>query len=184
MPNIKKHTLSFEVPWRQAQAKDRQDILQCLKLAKNAHAGISKYAVGAMIYSQSGGRYTGVNFEDGAGGVICAERAALLSAVTAGDAQIARVVVAGIYASRPVSHSHACPPCGRCRQALLAVLNDQDDVIDAEVIYFDPSNRTVHKTSVRELFPQPFTGDRMVLGNWNAKLGLIIDGLTRRLKGV
>lgn len=77
-----------------------------------AYAPYSKFQVGAALLGKSGRVFTGCNVENLSFGLtICAERAAVCSAIAAGETEF--VAVAVIADSRePVT------PCGACRQVL------------------------------------------------------------------
>ena len=78
---------------------------------RNAYCPYSRFAVGAALLAESGRIYTGANCENAAFGAgICAERAALSAAVTAGERRFLLLAVAA--GDKPVT------PCGICRQFL------------------------------------------------------------------
>lgn len=79
---------------------------------ENAYAPYSKFAVGAALRTRSGQVFVGCNTENLSFGLtICAERAAVFAAVTAGEREFeALVVVADTQV--PIT------PCGACRQVL------------------------------------------------------------------
>jgi cytidine deaminase len=78
---------------------------------QNAYCPYSGFAVGAALLAASGKVYVGANCECASfGGTICAERAALTAAVTAGERVFTALAVAG--GDRPLT------PCGICRQTL------------------------------------------------------------------
>lgn len=78
---------------------------------ERAYAPYSDFRVGAAIFA-GGEIFQGVNIENAAyGATICAERAALAAAVSAGFKDIDAVAVVGDSEAPTV-------PCGCCRQAL------------------------------------------------------------------
>jgi len=91
-----------------------------------AHAPHSGFRVGAVLEAEGGARYEGANVEFGSYGLtICAERVALVKAVTEGERRFRRLAVAE-SGGGPVA------PCGACRQALA------DFGLDLVVIYPGP----------------------------------------------
>lgn len=75
-----------------------------------AYVPYSNYAVGAALVTVDGRLYTGVNVENAAyPSSICAERTALVKAVSEGDRQFSIIVV--------VTRDGGSP-CGQCRQML------------------------------------------------------------------
>lgn len=84
------------------------------KAAEMSYSPYSGFKVGAALQLESGEVVTGTNVENVSFGLtICAERAALVTAVSrfGPSIRIAAVAVANLNAA-------ASPPCGACRQML------------------------------------------------------------------
>ena len=92
---------------------DRELVDLALEARKHAYAPYSHFAVGAALLCQNGRVFTGCNVENSAyGSTICAERTALVKAVSEGcTAGWTTIAIAG-------SGSDFCWPCGACRQML------------------------------------------------------------------
>ena len=78
-----------------------------------AYAPYSNFCVGAALLTKSGKIYTGCNVENAAfGSTICAERTALLKAISEGCREgWTAIAIAG-------TGEDYCWPCGACRQML------------------------------------------------------------------
>jgi homotetrameric cytidine deaminase len=87
---------------------------QAHQAARNSYSPYSGFRVGAALLVTSGQVFTGTNVENVSYGLtICAERAALATAVSqlGPDIRIAAVAVANL-------NQAPSPPCGACRQVL------------------------------------------------------------------
>lgn len=89
------------------------ELIEAARSARqNAYAPYSKFAVGAALKTKSGKVFTGVNVENASFGLtLCAERSAIVSAVSAGEQEFSSIAVVA-DTDGPVS------PCGACRQVL------------------------------------------------------------------
>ncbi len=112
--------------------------------AKQAYAPYSKFKVGAAILSSGGRIFSGGNVENASYSLsLCAERAALTAAVSAGERDFSKIAVWAAKKS-PVW------PCGACLQTLaefgpeLAVIARQAD-------------GTLVTRKLKELLPEAFT---------------------------
>jgi cytidine deaminase len=77
-----------------------------------AYCPYSHFAVGAVLVSRAGHIYTGANVENASYGLtVCAERAAIIKAVNAGDLELEAICLAG-------SDKGYTYPCGACLQVM------------------------------------------------------------------
>lgn len=113
---------------------------------RHAYSPYSEFSVGAALLAASGRVYTGVNTECASfGGTLCAERAALAAAVSAGERRFEMLAVAG--GDRPLT------PCGICRQVLSEFLEDGEDLA---VICAAAEGEDWLETTLRALLPADF----------------------------
>lgn len=98
--------------------------------ARNAYIPYSRYPVGAALRAKDGTIYTGCNVENASYPVsICAERVALVKAVSEGERQFDAIAVV-----TPNGGS----PCGMCRQMLYEFAPDLRVILartDGTVVY-------------------------------------------------
>ncbi len=91
--------------------------------ARNSYSPYSKFRVGAAILCGDGSIITGTNVENRSFGLtICAERSALVAAISAGKKDFKAIAIATPDASYAVS------PCGACRQVLSEFLGPEAEV--------------------------------------------------------
>ena len=91
---------------------DRKLIGMAAEVMANSYSPYSRFKVGAAVECTNGAVYTGCNIENAAfGATMCAEAAAIASAVSAGQRTFKRIAI--------ISEGNAyCFPCGVCRQLL------------------------------------------------------------------
>ena len=106
-----------------------------------SYSPYSHYAVGAALLAEDGRVFTGCNVENAAyGNTFCAERTALVKAVSEGARKFTKIAIAG---------SGSAPfPCGACRQSLREFAKDMDILITWD--------GNVRKSTLKELLPESF----------------------------
>jgi homotetrameric cytidine deaminase len=118
---------------------------QARQAAQHSYSPYSRFRVGAALKLTNGEVVTGTNVENVSYGLtICAERAAVVRAVSRFGPQIQIVAVA--VANR---NDAASPPCGACRQVLAEFI-----VPDAAVIF--PAADGIRTMPFHELLPLAF----------------------------
>jgi cytidine deaminase len=110
-----------------------------------AHARYSGFQVGAALETSDGAVISGCNIENATYGLtLCAERVALVKALSDGHAIFTRIAVVADTAD-------PTPPCGPCRQLLWEYCGDIE-VILANL------ERTTATLRLSQLLPMPFDG--------------------------
>lgn len=113
------------------------------RVRERAHAPYSRFLVGAALRGKSGRIYVGCNVENSSYGLsMCAERAAVFTAVAAGETEFVSLAV--VSQSSPAS-----APCGACRQVL------SEFAADLEIILVGPDGAQ-EITGLAELLPRAF----------------------------
>ena len=103
--------------------KSRKLIKAALGARKRAHAPFSKFLVGAALETAAGQIITGCNCESASYGLtICAERVAVVKALSEGIKSALRVAVVADTAE-------PTPPCGACRQWLWEFGGDMEVIL-------------------------------------------------------
>lgn len=110
---------------------------------ENAHAPFSKFRVGAALQDENGRIFTGCNVENATYGLtVCAERVAVLKAVSEGARNFVAVAVAA-------DTDTLTPPCGACRQILWEFCGD----VKLTLVNLKGKSETFR---LKDLFPRPF----------------------------
>ena len=120
-----------------------------LKLHKNSYAPYSNFYVSAIIVAKDGVEFSGVNVENASfGASICAERSAIVSAISAGykkgDFKELNVMV---------SSGEIGMPCFVCRQ-VISEFFDKDAIVRCFATTGEYKEYTVE-----EICPYPFGSD-------------------------
>jgi cytidine deaminase len=121
---------------------DRDALLrQASEVREKAYAPYSQYPVGAALLGASGRIYTGCNVENAVySETICAERTAMVKAISEGERDFIAVAV--------VTRDGGSP-CGACRQVL-------SEFTPEMVVYIADESGQVRETTVSELLPDHF----------------------------
>lgn len=120
-----------------------------LQLHKNSYSPYSNYAVSAIVVMEDGKEFNGVNVENASyGASICAERSAIVSAVSAGykKGQFRELHVM-------VSSGKIGMPCFICRQVITEFLDK-----NAKIFVY-ATNGDCACYTVSDLCPYPFDSE-------------------------
>ncbi|MCL2445388.1 MAG: cytidine deaminase [Oscillospiraceae bacterium] len=109
-----------------------KDLVGERRLSSLASAGY----VACALLTANGNVYTGICLDAQVGMVFCAERAAIVAMVTAGESHILKLVATG------VNDEGACAPCGICREFINAV---HDENYKCEVLLNDGTITTIEQ---------------------------------------
>lgn len=122
---------------------DPQALIEAAKKARgNAYAPHSGYHVGAAALGGSGRIFTGCNVENTSYGLtVCAERVAILKAISEGEREIAALAVAT---------ENGATPCGACRQVLY-------EFGPTARVLLSGSDGTQKEMALDDLLPDAFT---------------------------
>ena len=93
---------------------------KAIEMLDRAYIPYSHFPVGAALECEDGTVYTGCNVENAAyGDTICAERTAVVKAVSEGQRAFTRIAIYG-------EGKGYCMPCGSCRQVLAEFSPDME----------------------------------------------------------
>ncbi len=115
------------------------------KALENSYSPYSGIKIGAAVIGDSGKIYTGTNIENSAyGSTICAERVAILKAISEGEKEIKAIAVTGNFKG-------FANPCGACRQVM-------SEFMDKESLVIIGNQNTEYKEyKLKEILPFLFT---------------------------
>src|SRR5215831_17673578 len=110
---------------------------------QRAIAPYSGFKVGAALRGKGGTIYEGCNVESASYGLtVCAERVALLKALSEGEREFSAIAVV-------TDAAEATPPCGACRQLLWEFCGDI-------AVYLHSLTGHNERMSLATLLPHPF----------------------------
>ena len=126
----------------------RQKLIEsALAVRRWAYAPYSNYQVGAALLTTSGRIYDGINVENAAyPATICAERTAVVKAVSEGEREFQAIAVVtenGGY------------PCGPCRQVLA------EFGLETIVLVADAEGNLLEEIPLSDLLPRAFTPEKL-----------------------
>ncbi len=91
---------------------DQELVELAFTMLERSYVPYSHFPVGAALEASDGTVFTGCNVENSAyGSTICAERTALVKAISEGRRRFTRIAIVG-------NSQDYCWPCGACRQML------------------------------------------------------------------
>ena len=122
----------------------KQELCQkAMDMLDVAYVPYSHFPVGAALECSDGTVFTGCNVENAAyGSTICAERTAIVKAVSEGHRDFVRIAIAG-------NSKDFCVPCGSCRQVMMEFAPEM------EVICLNAAGES-KSFALRELLPCGF----------------------------
>ena len=101
--------------------KVEQAIEKALDALQYCYVPYSKFHVAAVLVTEDGKAYTGVNIENASyPATNCAERTAFFKAVSEGERKFSYIVLAGGMEGNVTTY---CSPCGICRQVMREFCN-------------------------------------------------------------
>lgn len=129
------------------------DNIELIKLAieakKNAHAPYSHFKVGAALLTKTGEVFKGANVECSSYGMtICAERCALVKAISEGYKDFEKIAIVGGLENELTYTT----PCGACRQFLADFKKDLEVIMG----YFENDELKFKVANLSELLPDTF----------------------------
>lgn len=122
---------------------DRELLNKAKAAAEFSYSPYSHFPVGAALECADGSVYTGCNVENASyGGTICAERVAIVKAVSEGKRDFVRLAIFG-------EGEKYCLPCGMCRQFLNEFSRDME-------LLCSRAGGGYVSYSLKQLMPYPF----------------------------
>ncbi|EUC56049.1 cytidine and deoxycytidylate deaminase zinc-binding region protein [Rhizoctonia solani AG-3 Rhs1AP] len=137
---------------RELSSEEREKLIQAAISAKEtAYSPYSKFRVGAALFSTDGKIIAGGNVENASyGGTICAERTALVKAVSEGTKTFLAIAVTSDV-------DEIVSPCGICRQFIREFCSLKMPIYMVKSSYTPASAETASKiVSLEDILPYSF----------------------------
>ncbi|XP_026285500.1 cytidine deaminase-like isoform X2 [Frankliniella occidentalis] len=134
------------VPFSAIEPDVQELIRKGVEVRERSYSPYSKFKVGSAILCADNTVVTGCNVENGAHGSICAERSAVVKAVSEGKREFQKVVVVADKLENQFT-----APCGSCRQFII------EFGTGTEIFLSPPDMSEVLVTSIKEILPLHFT---------------------------
>lgn len=124
-------------------------IKKAIEMLNFSYAPYSNFHVGAALLTSEGEIYTGCNIENAAYGPSnCAERTAIIKAVSEGKKEFEAIAVVG---GKNGKIENFCPPCGVCRQVLAEFCKKDFEIVLAK------STNEYKIMTLEQLLPESFS---------------------------
>ena len=121
---------------------------KAIDMRSESYAPYSNFLVGSALLTKDGKIFTGCNVENSAfGPSICAERTAIVKAVSEGHKDFAAIAIAG---GKRVGGLQYCVPCGVCRQVM------REFCKPSFKIYLAKSATDYQEFTLADLLPESF----------------------------
>jgi len=130
---------------------ERESIIKAAISAKAfTYSPYSKFPVGAAFLSTSGKMITGCNVENASfGGTICAERTAIVKAVSEGIKEFKALAVT-------TDIPECVSPCGICRQVIREFCQPEMPILLVPGNYEEDGNTEIKVMTLEQLLPMSF----------------------------
>ena len=125
-----------------------------VKMRGKSYAPYSHFHVGAALLAEDGRIFTGCNMENAGYSIsTCAERTAIVKAVSEGAHTFSAIAVSGGPEDGELQY---CPPCGVCRQVMV-------EFCDSDfTVYLAKSATDYKKYTLDELLPNRFSSQNLL----------------------
>lgn len=122
-------------------------LIECAKEAmQNSYSKYSGFKVGASVLTEDGRVFDGCNIENASfGATICAERTAIVKAISEGAKRIDRIAIVSATGKKT-------PPCGICLQFIKEFM-DENGVIILQ------NGEDICRYTFSEMYPMSFSLD-------------------------